>query len=87
VEKFGYDAIMKGTAEERWNTANKAFQLVKGQISEGIYGPVDWTNPKDKRGAKSVRICQVQKGKMVPISDWIEAPPVAYEELFPEEFK
>ena len=52
---------------------------VKGYDVEGLHGPVDFSNPVDKRGSKSVKIFQVQDGKMVSQTGWVDAPNILYE--------
>ena len=46
----------------------------------GLHGPVTYTQG-DNRLSKSVRVFQVQSGTIKPVSDWIEAPLIKYEDF------
>ncbi len=43
----------------------------------GLHGPVTYT-PGDNRLSKSVRVFQVQNGKLIPITGWVEASLIPY---------
>ena len=78
-QNVGYDALAKG-GEEAWQAIEtQGIQKLNYDV-EGLHGPVIYT-PGDNRLSKSVRIFQVQSGNIVPITDWIEAPLVKYEEF------
>jgi len=78
-QNVGYDALAKG-GEEAWQAIEtQGIQKLNYDV-EGLHGPVVYT-PGDNRLSKSVRIFQVQGGNIVPITDWIEAPLVKYEEF------
>ncbi len=80
VENAGYDVLAKGNIES-WRAIEKyGIQKLDGYDVGGLHGPVIYT-PGDNRLSKSLRIFQVQKGKITPITDWIEAPLVKYEEF------
>ena len=57
----------------------KGFRMVKGYDVEGLHGPVDFSDPVDRRGSKSVKIFQIQQGEMVPLTGWVNAPYIKYE--------
>ncbi len=79
VENAGYDVLAKGNVES-WRAVEKqGIQKLDGYDVSGLHGPVSYT-PGDNRLSKSLRIFQVQKGAITPITDWIEAPLVKYEE-------
>jgi branched-chain amino acid transport system substrate-binding protein len=46
----------------------------------GLHGPVSYT-PGDNRLSKSSRVFQVQDGALVPVSGWVEAPLIKYEDF------
>lgn len=46
----------------------------------GLHGPVTYV-PGDNRLAKAVRVFQIKGGKITPISEWIDAPLIKYEEF------
>ena len=66
-----------------WALAEKnGFMNVKGYDVEGLHGPVDFSNPVDKRGSKSVKIFQVHDGQMVSQTGWVDAPNILYENYY-----
>jgi branched-chain amino acid transport system substrate-binding protein len=80
VENAGYDVLAKG-GEEAWKAVEtQGIQKLNGYDVGGLHGPVSYS-PGDNRLAKSVRLFQIQGGNIVPITDWIEAPVVKYEEF------
>ena len=76
------DALSKGDAAA-WQLVEKnGFQNVKGYDVGGLHGPVDFSDPVDKRGSKSVKIFQIKNGEMVALTtDWVDAPNIKYENL------
>jgi branched-chain amino acid transport system substrate-binding protein len=81
VKVSGAEAIAKGGSAS-WDLVEKnGFMNVKNYDVEGLHGPVDFSNPVDKRGSKSVKIFQVQDGKMVSQTGWVDAPNILYENL------
>ena len=79
VTNVGYDVLDKGGVEA-WRAVEKyGIQKLNYDV-KGLHGPVSYT-PGDNRLAKSLRIFQIQKGAIAPITDWIEAPLVKYEEF------
>jgi len=80
VENAGYDVLAKG-GEEAWQAVEtQGIQKLNNYDVGGLHGPVSYS-PGDNRLAKSVRLFQIQSGEIVPITDWIEAPVVKYEEF------
>jgi branched-chain amino acid transport system substrate-binding protein len=66
---------------QSWQAVEKyGFQKLDGYDVQGLQSPVSYT-PGDNRLGKSLRIFQVQKGVITPITDWIDAPVVKYEEF------
>jgi branched-chain amino acid transport system substrate-binding protein len=73
------DMLGKGDTAA-WQTAeNKGFLNVKGYDVQGLHGPVDFSNPLDKRGSKSVKIFQIKNGEIVSLTGWVDAPLISYE--------
>jgi branched-chain amino acid transport system substrate-binding protein len=75
------DAIAKGDAAAWQLVETNGFMNVKGYDVEGLHGPVDFSDPLDKRGSKSVRIFQIDKGAMVAVTGWVDSPNIQYEKL------
>jgi branched-chain amino acid transport system substrate-binding protein len=55
------------------NDMYKAYQELTGLEKNGIQGPCAYS-PTSRLGSKVVKIYQVKAGKIVPITDWREAP-------------
>jgi len=80
VENAGYDVLAKGN-EESWRAVEEyGIKRLNNFDVGGLHGPVSYTSG-DNRLSKSVRIFQIQDGEITPVSDWIEAPVVKYEEF------
>ncbi len=79
VTNAGYDVLAKGDVESWRAVETQGIQKLDYDV-EGLHGPVKYT-PGDNRLAKSLRVFQIQNGAIVPITDWIEAPVVKYEEF------
>ena len=80
IENAGYDVLAKGD-EEAWRAVEtQGIQKLQNFDVGGLHGPVSYT-PGDNRLSKSVRIFQIQNGKITPVTDWIEAPVIKYEEF------
>ncbi len=80
VDNAGYDALAKGDAASWQALETQGIQKLKDYDVGGLHGPVSYT-PGDNRLSKSVRVFQVQDGNIVPLTDWIDAPVVKYEEF------
>jgi len=80
VENVGYDVLAKGDAASWQAIETQGIQKLKDYDVDGLHGPVSYT-PGDNRLSKSVRVFQVQGGEIIPLTDWIDAPLVKYEEF------
>ncbi|MFC1929686.1 ABC transporter substrate-binding protein [Chloroflexota bacterium] len=80
LENVDYDVLAKGNVESWRAVETQGIQKLDGYDVGGLHGPVGYT-PGDNRLSKSVRLFQIQKGVITPITDWIEAPVVKYEEF------
>ena len=80
VENVGYDVLAKGDVESWRAVETYGIQRLKDYDVGGLHGPVSYT-AGDNRLSKSVRIFQIKNGEIAPITDWIEAPVVKYEEF------
>ena len=79
VENVGYDVLAKGDVESWRAIETYGIQRLNYDVG-GLHGPATYT-PGDNRLSKSVRIFQIQSGEITPVSDWVEAPLVKYEEF------
>jgi branched-chain amino acid transport system substrate-binding protein len=80
VKNAGYDVLAKGDAASWKAVEEQGIQKLKDYDVEGLHGPVSYT-PGDNRLSKSVRVFQVQGGEIKPLTDWINAPVVKYEDF------
>jgi len=80
IENAGYDALKKGDVESWRAVEEYGIKQLSNFDVGGLHGPVSYT-PGDNRLSKSVRIFQIQGGAITPVSDWIGAPVVKYEEF------
>jgi len=80
VENVGYDVLAKGNVESWRALETYGIQRLKDYDVGGLHGPASYT-PGDNRLSKSVRVFQIQGGKITPVTDWVEAPVVKYEEF------
>jgi branched-chain amino acid transport system substrate-binding protein len=80
IKNVGYDALAKGDAESWRAIEEHGIQKLDGYDVGGLHGPVSYIKG-DNRLAKSVRVFQVMDGVIAPISDWVEAPMVKYEDF------
>lgn len=79
VKNAGYDTLAKGGAAAWKAIETQGIQKLKNYDVQGLQGPVSYT-PGDNRLSKSVRVFQIQGGSIKPITGWLEAPLVKYEE-------
>jgi len=83
LENSGYDVLAKGDATA-WEAVEKnGIQKLNYDV-EGLHGPVKYT-PGDNRLDKSVRTFQVVNGVITPVTSWVDAPRIPYEN-FPDKF-
>jgi len=80
LENVGYDVLAKGDVESWRAVETQGIQKLDGYDVEGLESPVSYT-PGDNRLGKSLRVFQIQNGEIVPMTGWIEAPLVKYEEF------
>ena len=80
VENVGYDVLAEGGVEAWRAVETQGIQKLSNFDVGGLHGPVSYT-PGDNRLSKSVRIFQIQGGAITPISDWMDAAVVKYEEF------
>ena len=80
VENAGYDVLAKGDVESWRALETQGIQKLNNYDVGGLHGPASYT-PGDNRLSKSVRLFQIKNGVITPITDWIEAPVVKYEEF------
>jgi len=80
VENAGYNVLAKGDIESWRALETQGIQKLRNYDVGGLHGPVSYT-PGDNRLSKSVRVFQVQGGVITPVTGWIEAPVVKYEEF------
>ena len=81
VKNTDYEVLARGDVEAWRATEMNGFRNVKGYDVQGLHGPVDFSNPEDRRGSKSVKVFQVKNGEIVAITDWIDAPLIKYEDF------
>jgi len=80
LENVGYDVLAKGDVESWRAVETQGIQKLDGYDVEGLESPVSYT-PGDNRLGKSLRVFQIQNGEIVPMTGWIKAPLVKYEEF------
>ncbi len=80
VKNAGYDVLAKGDASSWQAIETQGIQKLKNFDVGGLHGPVTYT-AGDNRLSKSVRIFQIKKGVITPVTDWLETPVVKYEEF------
>ncbi len=80
VKNAGYPVLAKGNVESWRAMETQGIQKLKKFDVGGLHAPVSYTEG-DNRLTKSVRIFQMKNGVMTPISDWVEAPVIKYEEF------
>ena len=74
IENVGVENLTPQAVEEY------GFKKLNGFDVGGLHGPVSYT-PGDNRLSKSVRVFQVQSGEIVPVSGWVEASLIKYEDF------
>ncbi len=79
VKNAGYDTLAKGGATAWKAIETQGIQKLKNYDVQGLQGPVSYT-PGDNRLSKSVRVFQIKQGSIAPISGWMAAPLVKYED-------
>ncbi len=79
IKNVGYETLAKGGAEAWKAIETQGIQKLKNYDVGGLQGPVTYT-PGDNRLSKSVRVFQIKKGVISPITGWLQAPMVKYED-------
>lgn len=74
VENAGIDNLTPQVVEEQ------GFKKLKNFDVGGLHGPVSYSSG-DNRLSKSVRVFQIESGELVPISGWVEALLIKYEDF------
>ena len=80
LDNVGYDVLAKGDVEAWRAIEEQGIKKLKNFDVGGLHGPVSYDRG-DNRLSKAVRVFQVQSGKITPVSDWIDATLVKYEEF------
>jgi len=79
LKTTSFDVLSKGDVES-WRAVEKnGIQKLNGYDVEGITAPVSYS-AGDNRLDKSLKLYRVTNGSINSISDWIEVPPIKYEE-------
>jgi branched-chain amino acid transport system substrate-binding protein len=78
LKSSSLDVLTKGDATAWQAAENQGFLKVKGYDVGGLHGPVDFSDPIDKRGSKTVKIFQIKNGELVSLTDWVKAPYIDY---------
>ncbi len=66
IKRVGADGLTRGEVFQ-------SFQNITGLERNGVVGPVAYA-PKVRRGSNVVKFYEVKSGKIVPLTDWVEAP-------------
>ncbi len=80
LQNSGYEVLTKGDISSWKAVETNGIQKLKDFKVNGLHGPVTYT-PGDNRLNKSMRLYTVKDGKIVPVTEWIEAPLIKYEEF------
>lgn len=81
VKNTDFEVLARGDVESWRATETNGFHKVKGFDVQGLHGPVDFSDPEDHRGSKSVKVFQVKGGQITSITGWIDAPLIKYEDF------
>lgn len=80
VKNAGYDVLSKGNVDSWKAVETQGIQKLKDFQVGGIHGPVSYT-PGDNRLNKSLKIFNIKGGKIVALTDWLEASLIKYEDF------
>lgn len=80
VKNVGYDKLAKGNADSWRLIETQGIQKLKNYDVGGLHGVASYT-AGDNRLSKSLRVFQIKKGAITPVSDWIETPTIKYEDF------
>ncbi|MFC1967030.1 ABC transporter substrate-binding protein [Chloroflexota bacterium] len=79
VENAGYDVLAKGDLASWQAIEEQGIKKLKNFDVGGLHGPVSY-DAGDNRLAKSVRVFQIQGGNINPVTEWIDAAVIKYEQ-------
>ncbi|MBU2608142.1 MAG: ABC transporter substrate-binding protein [Chloroflexi bacterium] len=79
LKNAGYDVLAKGGPEAWEAIETQGIHKLNYDVG-GLHGPAVYT-PGDNRLSKSLRIFQIKGGAITPITDWIDAPLIKFEEF------
>ncbi|MDP2931872.1 MAG: ABC transporter substrate-binding protein [Chloroflexota bacterium] len=79
VKNVGYDKLAKGGVEAYQAIETQGIQKLNYDVA-GLHGPAIYTQG-DNRLSKSVRVFQIRKGVITPVTNWLEAPMIKYEDF------
>lgn len=77
LEEVSYDVLAAGGVDA-WNAIEEYGIKRLDYDVEGLHGNVEYVTG-DNRLSKSLRVFKIQNGMLNPITEWIEAPVVEYE--------
>ncbi|MBI4303647.1 MAG: ABC transporter substrate-binding protein [Chloroflexi bacterium] len=80
VKNAGYEVLAKGGPEAWKAIETQGIQKLKNFDVGGLHGPVSYS-PGDNRLSKSVRVFQIKRGTITPVSSWQETPTIKYEDF------
>lgn len=78
LKNSSLDVLSKGDAAAWQAAENEGFLKVKGYDVDGLHGPVDFSDPIDKRGSKSVKVFKIDNGDLKSVTGWVDAPYINY---------
>jgi len=79
LKNVGYDVLAEGGPEAWQAIETQGIHKLDYDVG-GLHGPIKYT-PGDNRLSKSLRVFQIKGGNITPITDWVEAPLIKYEEF------
>jgi branched-chain amino acid transport system substrate-binding protein len=80
VKNVGYGVLAKGNLESWQAIELNGIQKVKDFDVGGLHGPVSYIQG-DNRMSKSLRVFQIKNTAITPVTGWIEAPLIKYEQF------
>ena len=78
MDAVGYETLAKGGPAAWQAIEEHGIKKLNFDVG-GLHGPVSYV-PGDNRLSKAVRVFQIQSGEIKPVSGWLDAPLVKYEE-------
>jgi branched-chain amino acid transport system substrate-binding protein len=80
LENVGYEALAEGDVDSWRLIETEGIQKLDNYDVGGLHGPVSYTQG-DNRLSKMLRIFQITDGEITPITGWVEAPLMKYEDF------